>query len=209
MQARGTTRSEMMALLFKTSAITLFVTVLLGGLAAGCNSPIVTSQAMPAEGSAEAKFARAMSTHHAQAVEMSLNLRDRTTNPELRTLMLDIILTQQNQIGQMTGWLNIWGLPFNAPSAAEHTNHGTEHASTHMLGMAAQHDVNSLKTLPISEAEVVFLKLMIVHHEGGIKMAEEAVASATRPEVRRLAEAIVRSQQNEIDFMQSLLAQRK
>lgn len=52
-----------------------------------------------------------MSDHHAQAVEMALLARDRTNDEELRRFALDIILTQQAQIGQMQGWLAVWERP--------------------------------------------------------------------------------------------------
>jgi uncharacterized protein (DUF305 family) len=48
-----------------------------------------------------------------QAVEMALVLRDRTSDAELRQFALDILLTQQVPIGQMQGWLAMWGVPFS------------------------------------------------------------------------------------------------
>jgi hypothetical protein len=79
--------------------------VLLGGLALW----LFFLSRMPADGSAEAGFARDMSVHHAQAVEMAELLRDRTQSEEMRTLTADMALTQQGQIGQMEG-----GSPFGA-----------------------------------------------------------------------------------------------
>jgi uncharacterized protein (DUF305 family) len=52
-----------------------------------------------------------MMVHHAQAVEMAEIVRDRTEDPQIRILASDIALTQQAQIGQMQGWLEVWGLP--------------------------------------------------------------------------------------------------
>lgn len=142
-----------------------------------------------------------MMAHHAQAVEMSLNLRDRSSDPEIRLLALDIILTQQNQIGQMQGWLAVWNVPING---REPPMKGMEQ----MMGMATQAQVNALVTLPVAEAETSFLKMMIRHHQGGVTMAQDALQRAQRPEVLQLASTIVTSQQSEIEYMQSLLAQR-
>jgi predicted cobalt transporter CbtA len=58
---------------------------------------------LPIEDSPEVTFARDMAVHHAQAMEMALVLRDRSTDAELRQFALDIMLTQQAQIGQMQG----------------------------------------------------------------------------------------------------------
>lgn len=155
----------------------------------------------PGEGSAEARFARDMIAHHEQAVEMALIIRDRSNDETLRTFATDIVLTQQNQLGQMAGWLSAWGLPF---AGAEPPMGGMGQ----MMGMASQADLNALHELPPAEAEVRFLQLMTSHHEGGVMMAEGVLAENPRAEVRRLAEAVVRGQQAEIDFMAELLALR-
>ena len=67
--------------------------------------------ACPRDDSAEAGFARDMATHHAQAVDMSFVVRDKSSDHELRTLASDIIVTQSTQRGIFMGWLQQWGLP--------------------------------------------------------------------------------------------------
>lgn len=69
------------------------------------------SAAVPAEDSVDAGFARDMQVHHGQAVEMSVLVRERSDDPRLRQVALDVLLTQQQQQGQMFGWLATWGLP--------------------------------------------------------------------------------------------------
>lgn len=153
-----------------------------------------------AEGSPEVTFARNMAAHHDQAVEMAVIMRDRTTDPTLRTLLIDLILTQQNQIGQMNGWLSLWGRPL--VSGAPMAGHGA------MMGMASQQEVNALGTLPLAEAEVSFLNLMITHHKGGVQMAQTALAQTEQPQVARLAQSIIDGQQSEIALMQGMLRER-
>ncbi|ABU58854.1 DUF305 domain-containing protein [Roseiflexus castenholzii] len=51
--------------------------------------------------------------------------------------------------------------------------------------------------------DALFIDSMIMHHEGAIVMARQALESAERPEIRQLAEAIISAQQNEIDQMRS------
>lgn len=65
----------------------------------------------PSSDSADAGFARDMSVHHQQAVEMSFIVRDSTDDEEVRRLAYDIANTQANQRGMMLGWLDMWGLP--------------------------------------------------------------------------------------------------
>jgi uncharacterized protein (DUF305 family) len=49
---------------------------------------------------------------------------------------------------------------------------------------------------------------MIDHHQGGVEMAEAVIPLTDRPEVQRLATAIARGQQAEIDTMQGMLDER-
>jgi uncharacterized protein (DUF305 family) len=46
-----------------------------------------------------------------------------------------------------------------------------------------------------------FLAAMIPHHEGAIVMAQDLLAKSTRPEMKKLAQDILTSQQAEIDQM--------
>ena len=160
----------------------------------------------PAEGSAEAGFARDMMVHHAQAVQMAEIVRDRTESQEIRTLAADIALTQQAQIGQMQGWLAVWGLPpTGTEPAMSWMGHPTE---GRMPGMASPEELNNLQKASPEEADTLFLQLMIPHHEAAVPMAEAALQDADRPEVDRLAGAIIASQQAEIELMKGLLQQR-
>jgi uncharacterized protein (DUF305 family) len=157
--------------------------------------------AAPGEGSPAVVFARDMSYHHTQAVALALAISSRTTDPDLRTFATDIILTQQNQIGQMSGWLAVWGRPLSGDGAPM----GGMGA---MMGMASQEQLNALASLPVAEAEVSFLQLMIRHHQGGVFMAQDLLKQRVPPAVARLAQSIVKGQQNEIGLMRELLAKR-
>ena len=159
------------------------------------------SARMPGAGSPEVTFARDMSAHHDQAVEMAVIVRDRGVDQELRTIALDIILTQQAQVGMMHGWLGVWEQPISG-SGAPMGGQGE------MMGMASYEDIKSLMSLPPAEMEVRFLQLMIRHHQGGVMMAEEALRQTDRPEVVRLATAIVNAQQSEITAMEEMLKAR-
>jgi uncharacterized protein (DUF305 family) len=155
----------------------------------------------PGDNGAEVRFARDMSAHHEQAVEMALTIRERSTDTELRQFTLDMLLTQQAQIGQMQGWLAVWGRPL-AGAEPPMAGHGS------MMGMASQEELNSLRELPLADAEAQFMRLMIRHHEGGIVMAQEALAETRQPEVVRLAQSIIDGQQSETAYMRDWLTQR-
>lgn len=191
------------------------------GLAAGLLvAGAVLRPSVPAETSADVGFARDMTAHHAQAVEMALLVRERSEDPELRQVALDIELTQQQQQGQMYGWLAVWGLPQagSAPPmawAAEHGHGGGDApdgagaepgAGALMPGMATDDQLAELREADGADAERLFLELMIAHHEGGVAMAQSALELAEQPVVRRLAQAVVDSQTAEIAVLETLLA---
>src|SRR5262245_23597950 len=84
-------------------------------LCAGAALLIASRAGTPRDGSVEAGFARDMATHHAQAVDMSFLVRDKSSNHDLRTLASDIIVTQSTQRGIFMGWVQQWGLPQASP----------------------------------------------------------------------------------------------
>jgi uncharacterized protein (DUF305 family) len=52
-----------------------------------------------------------------------------------------------------------------------------------------------------------FVRLMLPHHQGAIDMAKTELLDGTDPQVRRLAQEIITSQESEIQLMQLWLAQ--
>jgi uncharacterized protein (DUF305 family) len=50
--------------------------------------------------------------------------------------------------------------------------------------------------------DAMFIDAMIVHHQGAITMANQALQEASRPEIRALTRAIIEAQQAEIQQMQ-------
>ena len=84
------------------------VALLLGGL----GGYRLGRDAMPAADSVDVGFARDMSIHHEQAVQMAALVYDRSDDPAVRSLAFDILTTQQGQIGIMSGWLDAWGVPW-------------------------------------------------------------------------------------------------
>lgn len=173
----------------------------------------------PGTNSPEAGFARDMSEHHLQAVEMSLLVLGRSESADIDTLAYDIASAQANQIGQMEGWLRSWGLSTARPGdrmawMEGHETHGgdgemdLDPGAPPMPGMATDEEMQQLRDAEGEDAEVLYLQLMITHHLSGVEMAAAAVDLADDPEVVRLAQAMVSSQQSEIQLMTDLLAQR-
>jgi uncharacterized protein (DUF305 family) len=178
------------------------VLVLLAGLSAGATAALLVTR-LPGEGSAEAGFARDMMVHHAQAVQMAEIVRDRTQSDDMRLLASDISLTQQAQIGIMQGWLQVWGLPISGTEPAMawvgHPMDGP------MPGMASPEEIDRLSKVPPGVADVLFLRLMIPHHQAAIPMSEAILKRTDVPYIRQLAQSIIASQRAEIQNMKAII----
>ncbi|WP_424215581.1 DUF305 domain-containing protein [Streptomyces sp. BI20] len=193
-----------------------------------------TPATSPDPASPDAGFARDMSVHHQQAVEMSFVVRDRTGDEDVRRLAYDIANTQANQRGMMLGWLDLWGLPKVAPALPpmswmhEGGSGGEDAAGTAgmpgmpgmdhggavtkpgalMPGMATKEEIARLGTLSGREAEVFWLRLMTEHHKGGVAMAEGCARLCEVPTQRKLAQGMVDAQRSEIALMADMLRAR-
>jgi uncharacterized protein (DUF305 family) len=160
----------------------------------------------PANDSAEAGFARDMIVHHGQAVQMAEIIRDETESDAVRLLASDISLTQQGQIGIMQGWLQVWGLPVTGSEPAmAWMGHPTDGL---MPGMAPPDEFDRLGKLPPERADVLFLRLMIAHHEAAIPMSEAGLERSDEPVVDQLARSTIRSQKAEIENMKAMVEKR-
>lgn len=182
------------------------------------------SASPPADDSVEAGFARDMQVHHAQAVEMSLIVREKSSDPALRAMAYDVITSQQQQIGQMYAWLDGWGLPQTSSRAPMAWMSGMGHSGmagmpsgsdsmkmlpdSRMPGMASAADLARLKEADGRAAAVLWLQLMIPHHQAGVMMAEAAIQKSSDPQVVKLANAIRTAQLAEIDQMRQMLNDR-
>ncbi|MGW0803207.1 DUF305 domain-containing protein [Nonomuraea sp. NPDC002799] len=177
----------------------------------------------PGDNSPEAGYARDMARHHAQAVDMAFIIRDKGPAKEIRNLAYDIITTQSNQRGMFLGWLQQWELDQSSDQRpmAWMSGHGHGGATTAppattspatgaavMPGMADAAELTRLKEAEGTAAEVLFLQLMIRHHEGGVQMSEGLLKLSTRGEVVNMADKIVQGQSAEIELMTELLQHR-
>ena len=94
---------------WRTAAVVLLlVSLVLGTLAALATWGAV---ATPSEESAEVGFSRDMVQHHQQAVTMAFLVRDRTDDPEVRALAMDLVTAQSEEQGMLTAWLRRHEVP--------------------------------------------------------------------------------------------------
>jgi uncharacterized protein (DUF305 family) len=181
------------------------VVLLAVGFLAGHWAPILTA---PGDDSAEAGFARDMSTHHRQAVHMGMVEYDRGQDSTVRRIGYDIATTQQYQVGVMEGWLEDWRLPSTTdrtPMAWVPGGRQMLQPDGRMPGLASRDDLARLEAASGKDADILFCQLMLRHHLGGIHMIDAVLDATDDDRVRALAEQMRQAQQGEIEALRELL----
>lgn len=180
-----------------------------------------------APGPVDIGFAQDMSAHHTQAVEMSGIALLGSADPAVQRLAYDILTTQQSQIGRMQGWLQMWGAPARGADGYMGWMHDTGHgddqhtgghdhgSGTHdsgavaaMPGMASTADIQRLRDARGTDLDVLFLQLMLRHHQGGVPMLEYGAEHAETGEIGILAGQMLAAQQGEAQLITDMLAAR-
>ena len=217
--AAGSRRRSPLALLL----IAVVAIVVVGIISFSVGRLSTLGDPTPTTESAEAGFSRDMQTHHNQGVELSMIIRDLTDDEAVRLLAYDIATTQGAQSGMMQGWLAVWGLPAHGTEPemtwmmrptleGDGHNHGSGESAHKpgepMPGLATPEQITELKSLTGVAAERMFLELMIAHHQGAIDMAEALLDRSTNSTVRTFSNGVIKSQDSEIDLMNSMLEER-
>jgi uncharacterized protein (DUF305 family) len=73
-------------------------------------------------------------------------------------------------------------------------------------GMMTDKELAELENSKGSDFEKMWLTMMLTHHKGAIKMAENVIVDGKNSRVKTLAETIIGAQQKEIELINSLLA---
>lgn len=163
-------------------------------------------------------FSQDMAVHHDQAVLMS-NLADTRANPAVKALADSILIGQSQELGVLRGWLLLWGKPAASSSPMSWMSgdtrpmHGVMDGKTGMTsppessmpGMASPEELNELWTKAGKDFDILFLQLMIRHHQGGVMMARYAAIHGTFDTLRQTAKVMVLQQAHDIGQMQALL----
>jgi uncharacterized protein (DUF305 family) len=177
-----------------------------------------TSQtSTPAPDSVDVGFLQDMTVHHRQAILMAGLARDHSVDPLVKNLAFDIETSQIEQVGRMQGLLNLWGrdaLPFGGYMGwmqgvtHDHAAPAGDGKVTAMPGMADQDEIKRLQQASGRELDVLFLQLMLRHHQGGIEMLRYAAEHAEVGVVRNLARQMATAQTSENDLLTAMITQR-
>lgn len=168
----------------------------------GDTSAVDSSRSTPPTAAGEAQqsshndsdiaFAQQMIPHHEQAVEMADLALERSTDPNVESLAEQITGSQDPEIQQMTGLLKKWGAPV-APDKSD------------MPGMMSGEEMRQLEQATGSEFDVMWLQMMIQHHQGAIELAKTELKEGSDADAKALAQRIIEAQDAEIREMVGLL----
>lgn len=170
----------------------------------------------------EIGFIQDMGSHHEQALFMVDRL-DVDVAPVVWRLGRQIDSAQRSELGMLRGWLRLLNVPMaNATPMSWMTSQGSTNSTPHrhnsvtaqapggatMPGMATWAELNALGRSRGAEAEVMFLRLMLRHHQGGVAMAQDFTEQHRSGPVYQAARAMIQDQGQEIGLLSLLLEQR-
>jgi len=151
----------------------------------------------PMRGTMDAMFIEEMIPHHEDAIAMAELALTRAEHPEVERLAEDVIETQSAEIDLMREWYREW---YGADVPAFGGSSG-------MMGdmMNGAIDLDDLETA--EPFDRYFIEAMVPHHEMGIMMSQMVGSTTSRPELRDLADSIIRGQRAEVEKMREWYAE--
>ncbi len=154
----------------------------------------------PADINYDLRFIDGMIPHHEGAVIMASYALQKSKRPEIKKLANEIIKAQDKEIAELKQWRKTW-----YPTAPNEPQ--AWHAEMkHMMAMTPEQIKAMRMDMDLGESnaefDLRFINAMIPHHEGAVVMASHALNKSKRPEIKKLAQAIISSQEAEIKQME-------
>ena len=135
------------------------------------------------------RFIDAMVPHHQGAVEMAQVALNKAEHEEIRSLAQDIVSAQEAEIDRLK---SIKQAEFGTSKVPTKTSAEEMKA----MGMTDPDELANEEPF-----DLAFIDAMIPHHQSAIAMAKVALEESNNPEIRGIAEDIVRAQEREISQM--------
>jgi uncharacterized protein (DUF305 family) len=154
----------------------------------------------------DVRFMQGMIHHHAQALRMTTLVPTRSRRRDVELLARRIDLSQEGEIGLMRQWLQ--ARDEKAPELDR--GHGHAHGTGRMLmpGMLTERELDRLEAASGARFDRLFLRFMIRHHSGALRMVHDLRAGngGTEPEIDAFARHVESDQAVEIARMERLLS---
>ena len=152
-----------------------------------------------ADASYDLRFIDAMILHHQGAVEMASSAQQKSQRPEIKQLADNMSKSQNQEIAQMNQWRQAW-----YPQAGQLMAYNSSQGQMMQISSQQMQSMKMSKDLGTADAQfdLRFINAMIPHHQGAVTMAEDALNKSKHPEIKQLAQEIVKAQEVEIAQMQ-------
>ena len=141
------------------------------------------------------QFIDTMTHHHQGAIDMAKTALQKTQNVELKKFAQKIIDDQNKEIAEMKEWRDKWYA--GKPAAMNMEMPGMGDGMKMMMGDG----MKKMEEAMNKDFDVHFLDMMTPHHAGAVVMAKEALTKAEHPEIKTLANQIIKAQESEIKMM--------
>lgn len=153
----------------------------------------------PSDANFDLRFIDAMIPHHQGAVEMAKEAQQKSNRPEIKKLAENIIKAQNQEITQMKQWRTTWYPQAGDKAVAYDAQQGKtiEMSSKQMQGMMMNISLGAAN----KEFDLRFINAMIPHHEAAVVMGGDVLQKSQRPEIKNLAQEIIKAQNVEINQM--------
>ncbi|QYO67313.1 DUF305 domain-containing protein [Leptolyngbya sp. 7M] len=178
--------------------------------------PSGTRASLPAVSPKDIEFMQGMIMHHAQAVEITDMIAERTSDRDIIMLGERISRSQADEIAFMKRWLTFRGekpLPTSGGHAGhDHGGHSASSSKPLMPGMLSPEQMRELRNTKGPEFDRLFLEGMIQHHEGALMMVKDLFdtsGAGQDAELFNFATDVDSGQRAEITTMQNLLKKRR
>jgi uncharacterized protein (DUF305 family) len=153
----------------------------------------------PADTNYDLRFIDSMIPHHQGALVMAQEALQKSKRPELIKLAKGIVTEQKKEIAQMQQWRKQWYPKASATPIMWHAAMNGE------MPMTTEHKQSMMMNVSLGQADAGFdrrfLDGMIPHHQGAVNMGQDLLQKSQRPQMKKLAQNIITSQQSEINLM--------
>mgnify|MGYP002735216099 CR=1 FL=1 len=155
---------------------------------------------------ADAEFVEMMIPHHFQALVMGDMAPSRASDQRVRNLASRIHVEQDLEIAMMQGWQAWRGLPVTDAEQAYHHMMTMHPGHAEEMGMATQEQLDDLEASQGNAFDVMFLQLMITHHEGALDMLVDVMINGSDFYLQDMANEMLATQYMQILQMEAILA---
>jgi uncharacterized protein (DUF305 family) len=138
------------------------------------------------------QFIDTMIAHHRGAIDIARLAKTKAAHAELKAMVEQMAQDQEREIKQMMDWRARW---FKGQAHARNMD------LPGMRDSMKDMDKEQMKKVNGKEFDLMFLDMIIPHHQGAVVMSQDAVQKAEHQEIKQLTTRIIEQQQREIDQM--------